>query len=87
MEEKLYPRLLEVMRTLFDNLPADELITIDDSFSEDLGLESLDFIDLLMCCETTFGVNIETATAKEIRTIRDLIKRVIAEKPDICDYL
>ena len=79
--------MLEVMRTLFDNLPADELITIDDSFSEDLGLESLDFLDLLMCCEATFGVNIETATAKEIRTIRDLIKRIIAEKPDICDYL
>ncbi len=49
-------------------------ITEASSFSEDLGIDSLDIVELLMSVEEEFGVNIEPDPS--IATVGDLIAKI-----------
>ena len=49
-------------------------ITEASSFSEDLGIDSLDIVELLMSLEEEFGVNIEPDPS--IATVGDLIAKI-----------
>ncbi len=49
-------------------------ITEASSFSEDLGIDSLDIVELLMSVEEEFGVNIEPDPS--IATVGDLMAKI-----------
>lgn len=83
-ENELFNRILDVMEARFDNMPPRDSITIDDNFSEDLDLESLDLVDLIMGVETAFGIQLDMADAKNTKTIRDLINFIREVKPELC---
>ncbi len=89
MEEKLFPRVLEILLTRFDSafMPSKEMITLDSSLYDDIGMESLDVIDFLIGVETAFSVNMNDAEAKNVRTIRDVIRFLISKNPAVCDNL
>ena len=52
-----------------------EQVTLEAKFSEDLGADSLDQVELMMALEEQFGVNIED-DANDIITVADAIKYI-----------
>ena len=54
---------------------SEEKITIDSSFQE-LGIDSLDGINILFALESAFDINIPDDAAKEIRTVREMVDGV-----------
>src|SRR5688500_4530814 len=50
-----------------------EEVTLDASFVEDLGADSLDTVELLMAFEEEFGVEISDDEAEKIRKVRDAV--------------
>jgi acyl carrier protein len=44
------------------------------SFTEDLGADSLDQVELMMAFEDTFGLEIPDADADKIRTVKDAME-------------
>lgn len=45
-------------------------------FTTDLGLDSLDMVELIMGIEHEFGLKIDDADIEDVRTVGDLIKKV-----------
>lgn len=56
------------------HLPA-EKITVDSSF-EELGIDSLDGINILFAVENEFNIDISDEAARNIRTIREMVEGV-----------
>ena len=59
-----------------------EQITIDSSF-EELGIDSLDGINILFVVETEFDISIPDEAAQRIRTVREMVdgvEQLMAEK-------
>ena len=52
---------------------ADE-VTPDASFTDDLGADSLDIVELVMAFEEEFGVEIPDEAAEKIATVKDAIE-------------
>lgn len=71
--EEYLTRIREIILSRFDNIRESDPINLDTNLQEDLPLESLDMIDFILGCETTFGVDLDMANAKNTHTIRDLI--------------
>jgi acyl carrier protein len=49
-------------------------ITADASFTNDLGADSLDTVELIMGFEKEFGINITDEESEVIQTVGDVIK-------------
>ena len=54
-------------------IDADE-ITMDSSFVDDLGADSLDVVDLVMALEDEFDVEIPEDQVENIKTVGDIVK-------------
>jgi acyl carrier protein len=85
MSESVSPDVLDrVMRTLAETqkLPADK-VTADSTF-EQLGIDSLDGINILFALENEFNINIPDESARLVRDVRQLaegVQRLLNEKP------
>lgn len=65
------------MTTILKNMGISEkAITINASFQKDLGLDSLDFAELIMEIETSFGINIPTMEAENLKTLKEAINYI-----------
>ncbi|MBZ0137966.1 MAG: acyl carrier protein [Planctomycetes bacterium] len=68
----------ETIRTQVDRVIADEFeldaaqITPISDLYDDLGLDSLDAIDLVVALERTFGFKVEEGAARKIRKVEQL---------------
>src|SRR5262249_67248 len=51
---------------------ADE-VTLDASFTDDLGADSLDIVELVMACEEEFGIEIPDEEAEKISNVREAV--------------
>ena len=60
-------------------LDADE-ITLDSSLVEDLGIDSLDFVDIVMSLEDEFDTEFPEEDMTDIKTVGDIVK-YIEDKP------
>ncbi len=49
-------------------------VTMDASFVDDLGADSLDTVELVMAFEEEFGVDIPDEEAEKIATVRDAVE-------------
>lgn len=59
-----------------------EKITVDSTF-EELGIDSLDGINILFALETEFDISIPDDAAQSIRTVREMVEgvaKLVAEK-------
>ena len=54
-------------------LDADE-ITLDSSLVEDLGIDSLDFVDIVMSLEDEFDTEFPEEDMTDIKTVGDIVK-------------
>lgn len=52
---------------------APEKITKESRLLEDLGADSLDFVEMLMSLEDEFGISISDEQAKEMKTVGDVV--------------
>ena len=51
----------------------EEEVTMDASFTDDLGADSLDIVELVMAFEEEFGIEIPDEDAEKIATVRDAV--------------
>ncbi|AOF55019.1 acyl carrier protein [Hydrangea phyllody phytoplasma] len=56
-------------------------ITLDTRFKEDLGLDSLDALELVMEVEKTFQINISDATLQNFKTVQDIVFYITKNTP------
>ena len=54
------------------NVAPDE-VTVEASFIEDLGADSLDVVELVMALEDEFGLDIPDEEAEKIKTVQNAI--------------
>ena len=65
--EKLKNIIAEVL-----NVDADE-ITMDTTFVDDLGADSLDLFELVMSLEDTYGVEIPSEELEQLTTVESVV--------------
>jgi|GEM_PF-1050064 acyl carrier protein len=53
---------------------AEDRITLDASFANDLGADSLALLDLTLALEEAFDIDIPDKAADKIRTVRDAVE-------------
>jgi acyl carrier protein len=81
MPDDLTARVLKVIADT-QRIPV-EKVTIDSSF-EELGIDSMDGVNILFALENEFDITIPDEAAKQIRSIRQMVEgveKLVAEKP------
>ena len=68
--EKLKKIIAEVL-----NVDEDE-ITMDTTFVDDLGADSLDVFQIIMGIEEEFDIEIENEEAEKITTVQDAVEQI-----------
>ncbi|XP_076233525.1 NADH dehydrogenase (ubiquinone) acyl carrier protein isoform X2 [Calliopsis andreniformis] len=78
--KKIEDRVLKVVAA-YDKISADKL-TMDSHFINDLGLDSLDHVEIIMAMEDEFGFEIPDMDAEKLFKPADIV-RYVADKEDI----
>ncbi len=74
----VFERLCELLGEQFGVEP--ETITLETSFEEDLGADSLDLVEMMMALEEEFDVGeIGEEAARSIRTVGDVVDLIGAQ--------
>ncbi len=67
----------KVKAVIVDQLGVDEAdVTMDASFVDDLGADSLDIVELIMGLETEFDLEIPDEDAEKIATVGDAVNYI-----------
>ena len=56
----------------------EEEVTLEASFTDDLGADSLDIVELVMAFEEEFGIEIPDESAEKISTVRQAVEYIEA---------
>jgi acyl carrier protein len=81
MPDQLTERVLKVIAATQRISP--EKVTVDSSFQE-LGIDSMDGINILFALENEFDITIPDEQAKQIRSIREMvegIEKLVSQSP------
>jgi acyl carrier protein len=71
----------DVKAVIVEKLSADaDKVTIDASFVDDLGADSLETVELIMGLEDKFGITIADEDAEKIRTVKDAVTFIESQK-------
>ena len=71
----------KIKRIIVDQLGVDESeVTMDASFVDDLGADSLDTVELVMALEEEVGIEIPDEDAEKIITVGDVIAYIEAKQ-------
>lgn len=74
-------RLTSLIATTHDLQVPDGSLTEETNLMADIGMDSLDVTELILTCQTTFRVNLDMATAANIRTVGDLLDAINTASP------
>ena len=67
----------KIKKIIVDQLGVDDSeVTMEASFVDDLGADSLDTVELVMALEEEFGIEISDDDAEKIITVGDAIKYI-----------
>lgn len=67
----------KVKETIIEQLGvADTAVTMEASFIDDLGADSLDIVELIMALEEEFDMEIPDADAEKIVTVGDVVEYI-----------
>lgn len=72
--DELTQRILRIIAETQRKDPAQ--VTIDSSF-EELGIDSMDGINIIFALENEFNINVPDEEVKNIRSVRDVVEGVI----------
>ena len=71
----------KVKAIVVEQLGVDEAeVTIDSTFIDDLGADSLDIVELTMAFEEEFNVEIPDDVAEKIKTVKDTVEYIDSAK-------
>ena len=73
-----FEKLKEIIADVL-NVDEDE-ITMDTTFVDDLGADSLDLFEMVMAFEEAFEVEIPSEDLEQIQTVGDVVKYLEAHK-------
>lgn len=59
---------------------SEDEVTLDASFIEDLGADSLDLVELIMSMEDEYGLEISDEDAEKIITVKDAVNFIVERK-------
>jgi len=62
----------------------DDQFLADETLISDLGIDSLDFVELIFKVETSFGIEIEDHELAQLKTIKDFVQCL--ERKDVKRY-
>jgi acyl carrier protein len=65
-------KLTEILVSEFEIEP--EKITPDASIQSDLGIDSLDVVDMVVLIQDEFGIKLQAQDFKDVKTFDDLVK-------------
>ena len=76
--EEIFQTMSELVAEQFAMEPAE--VTMDTSFEEDLGADSVDLVDLVMAMEEEFGVGeIQEEDLKTLKTVGDAVNYIASK--------
>ncbi|EAX48711.1 acyl carrier protein [Thermosinus carboxydivorans Nor1] len=71
----------KVKEIVVEQLGVDEAdVTMDSTFIDDLGADSLDIVELIMAFEEEFNIEIPDEVAEKIKTVKDAVEYIDKEK-------
>jgi acyl carrier protein len=71
----------KVKEIVVEQLGVDEAdVSMDSTFIDDLGADSLDIVELIMAFEEEFNIEIPDEAAEKIKTVRDAVEYIDKEK-------
>ena len=71
----------KVKAIVVEQLGVDEAeVTIDSTFIDDLGADSLDIVELIMAFEEELNVEIPDDVAEKIKTVKDTVEYIDSAK-------
>jgi acyl carrier protein len=73
-----FDQLKAIIVDQLDTAPED--VSLASSFTDDLGADSLDMVELIMAIEEKMGVHIEQKEARNLTTVGDVLAFVEAQK-------
>ncbi|HHT01550.1 MAG TPA: acyl carrier protein [Firmicutes bacterium] len=77
MSDAIFEKVKEIA---VDQLGVDEdEVTMESSFLDDLGADSLDIVELVMAIEEEFNVEIPDEDAEKIRSVGDAVEYIKAK--------
>ncbi|KAL8616867.1 hypothetical protein ACOMHN_041786 [Nucella lapillus] len=79
-QQELEERVMNVLK-IYDKINAEKL-TLDSHFINDLGLDSLDQVEIVMAMEDEFGFEIPDADSERLMRPRDVVQ-YLADKEDL----
>ncbi len=59
---------------------SEDKITLESRLVEDLGVDSLDTLEMLMALEDEYGIQISNEDAQNLKTIQDIVNYLEAKK-------
>ena len=74
MEKTVEQRVIDIIVEQLKVSP--EEVTLEASFIEDLGADSLDLVELIMAMEEEFGLEISDEDAEKIQTVQDAVNYI-----------
>ncbi len=73
-KEQIFDKVKEI---IVDQLGVEEEeVTLESSFIEDLGADSLDIVELIMALEEEFGLEIPDDEAEKIANVNDAVEYI-----------
>jgi len=76
-QNEVAERVLSVVKSFY-KIDAATTVTAESHFTKDLGLDSLDAVEMVMAFEDEFCIEIPDANAEQIQTPNDAIKYVLS---------
>ncbi len=71
----------QVKEVIVEKLSVDaDKVTLEASFVDDLGADSLETVELIMGLEDKFGVTIADEDAEKIRTVKDAVDYIAGKQ-------
>ncbi len=70
--EEIQGKVVDIIAKSFKLDPT--TVTLDKSFQDDLGADSLEIVELVMALEEEFGIEISDEDAEKIRTVGDAVE-------------
>jgi acyl carrier protein len=71
----------KVKEIVVEQLGVDEAeVSMNSTFIDDLGADSLDIVELIMAFEEEFNIEIPDEVAEKIRTVKDAVEYIDKEK-------
>ena len=76
MERTFEELSTEIVEIVGDQLGMNNAINLDDRLARDLGADSIDIVELIMCVERRYDVKLPEHETGEIKTVRDIVNNV-----------